>query len=265
LDPRKVRNYPGSIAPAAPGDWAWDPGAPIPNEAFRLKQMAQDDMETIGAISNVSQPNARGSITSAEGLRIVMESARTLIRPKAMLFEDAMKKLFELVLDYIQIGYSVPRAFKILGEEVSINGIDPNSPVSKAINDVRVGMYDVQIEPDSTLPRSDTERFARAMEMFQQGCNDRQGALKYSGLPDYVEINARMQEKEDEFKTKQDEQAAAASQQQPVPKQPSTSINFKDVPVDGQAQILQQVGVQADPNSLVQNKLMENVPSPRER
>lgn len=258
-DSKKNRNYPGSVANVAPSDMAWDFNGPITGEAFNFQRLSKDDMEDIGAVNNISQPNARGSITSAEGLRLIMESARTIIRPKAMLFETACKELCELILDYMQIGYSVPRVFRIVGEDIKINGVSVEGDVQKVINDITVGQYDIHIEPDSTLPRSDSERFLRVMDLKREGMADREACLQYSMLPNWYEINQRMQVKEDEFKAQQAQQAQAANQP-PPPKEPSISVNFKDTPPDAQTQILAKIGIQTSPQSIMANQAIQNVP-----
>lgn len=61
-----------------------------------------------------------------------------------------------------------------------------------------------------------------------------------------------------------DEQKAMAAQQAqpqkaaPLPKQPSESINFKDLPIDGKIQVAAQAGINLDPRGLVLQEHMAN-------
>lgn len=255
LDPKKIRNYPGTIAPAAPGDFSWDAAPPVPNDLFGFQRMSKDDIEYVSALTDISQGRRPASITSAEGIRLLQESARTVLRPKTARVETAIKKLSQLHIDYIQQGYNVPRVFKIMGEEVSINNPEVKQGTETALNNVMVGEYDVEIEPDSTMPRSDIERFSRLKELSAMGYADRKAILQNSGVRNWMEIEARMAQKEAEYNQKQEQQSQAMAQQEQ--KGPNASINYKDLPVAGQVQLAAQSNIQLTPQDAGQKILID--------
>ena len=91
----------------------------------------------------------------------------------------------------------------------------------------------------------------RLQQLGQMGFVDRRAILENSGLPNWMEIEARMQAKEDEFKK---------SQQGTQGKPPTESIAFKDLPPAGKLQMAQQAGIQLDPQETIQHEVITNPP-----
>jgi hypothetical protein len=247
VNPKKIRNYAGTIVNASPSQFSWDSPNQAPNELFRMKDMAKSDIEYVSALTDISQGRRPASITSADGLRILQESSRTVLRPKTMMLEDALQRLGQLEIDFIQTGYDTKRMIRIEGNKLILNEtyIDENGNQVK-LNDVSIGLYDVRVEADSTMPRSRIERFDTVLKAAQAGFADRKAVLQESGLPNWLDIEERMAKKEEEFKAKQEaqEQAQMQAGNQPTPvKQPNVNISYKDLPPEGKVSAAELAGI----------------------
>ena len=226
IDPRKIKNVAGQFIPARPDQFRWDTANPISNDTFTYNRMSKDDIEYVTGMNDATMGRRPAGVIAAEAMKILTESGRTVIRPYSARLEDCFVDLMNIVLDLIQACYNVPRVIRIMGEDpIMIN--DPQMVEGKLqgiLNDVSVGRYQVEVTPDSTLPRSDIERFERAMRLSSEGMADRQAVLEVSGLPNWRDIEDRLKKKEDEMKAKQ-----AMPPPPPPPKDPVITVGFKDV------------------------------------
>jgi hypothetical protein len=215
VNPAKIERRPGATIPAAPGEVRMETPPSLSNDSFTHLNNLRNNLETISGSNNISRRAVSG--LSSDAIRRLDEAGKTILRPKSRLIESAVKKLGELLIDYIQIGYTTERTIRLLGQPVmemaplTINQPQVNGGVETMLKDVTVGEYDVYVEPDSTLPKSDIERFDKAIQLAQLGMVDRTAILPVSGLPNAMEIEARMKAKEDELKAVQQQQAAMAT------------------------------------------------------
>lgn len=239
----------------------------MPNESWRDGDVSKANIEYVSGINDVMQGRRPPSVQSAEAIRLLTESSKTILRPKARLIEGAVKQLGQLLIDYIQAGYTTERMMRVLGydnsngEQMTFNSPQVQGNVDSIKNDITLGEYDVYVTPDSTLPKSDIERFDKLAQLGQMNFVDRTALLSVSGLENWQEIDQRMQKKEDEFKAQQDMgkeneqlkqqlqqmgqqmQQLQAQAQQGQNRPPNESINFKDLPPAGKVAMAQQVGI----------------------
>jgi hypothetical protein len=212
FDPTKYRNTPGAAAPIDPGKLNWLSPAPLGNDVFKFIMEEKTNMEYITAMNDITQGRRPASITSAEGIRLLQEASKTMIRPKSRLLETAIKQVGLLILDLIQYGYSGKRIIRLLGEDVVINKPQVVEGVKKILNDVSVGQYDIYIEPDSTLPISRIERFGLMKELASDGMADRNHVIDECGLENKNEIKEAMNAKEKQANEQAAQQAQAQQQ-----------------------------------------------------
>jgi len=219
IDPNQIKNKWGAGIPSLDFEWVYP--APLPNDIFRFILEGKLNIEYVSGIHDVTQGRKPQGVTAAAAIHLLQEASKTMIRPKARLLEAAIKKLVELIIDYIQVGYSTKRIIRLLGigedETITINDVQIIDGVEEIKNNVTIGEYDVYIEPDSTLPISRIERFQTVLSLFQVGAADRYALLKESGLSDWKEINERLNRREEELKQMQmqaQQQQAQIAQQQ---------------------------------------------------
>ena len=257
IDAKKIKNKWGSVLPAPPGMVRWENPPPLPNDSFHFIGEAKNNIEYVSGIQDVTQGRRPANVVSAEAINLLQEASKTVLRPKARLIEAAVKRLGQVIVDFIQAGYTTQRMMRIIGnnpgmgENVNVNVPVVNNSIPTIKTDLTIGDYDVYVEPDSTLPKSDIERMDRLQQLGQMGFVDRRAILENSGLPNWMEIEARMQAKEDEFKK---------SQQGTQGKPPTESIAFKDLPPAGKLQMAQQAGIQLDPQETIQHEVITNPP-----
>jgi hypothetical protein len=230
FDPKQFKNTWGVCIPSigGPGNVQFASPPPLPGDAFQMMATLRGNIEYVSAINDVSQGRRPASVTSGEAISRLQEAAKTVIRPKARLWERALVKLGKIIIDLIQYGYTEPRMMRIIGMDGQTEDIQLNTPytqniqndegglvmaVEKVKNDMTIGEYDVMVEPDSTLPQSGIERFGRLIDLSKMGMADRKAILQNSGLDDWQEIDQRIQAKEDELRAKQEQERAMAMQQ----------------------------------------------------
>lgn len=199
--PSKVNTKAGVILLKKQGtEFRWDQPPQLPNDIFNYVNTKKNNIEFVSGQYAASQGRMPTGITSGAAINMVQEAGKTLIRPQARFLEAAMKDLGILTIDMIQTGYSEKRIIKIFGEEVVINNPEIVDGIQRIKNDVSVGIYDVEVEPDSTLPLSRIERINMMFKLGELGWVDRQAILPQTGLKNWRDIDSRIQAKEDEKK-----------------------------------------------------------------
>ena len=116
--------------------------------------------------------------------------------------------------------------------------------IRQALYDLTKFEFDIKVEPDKMSP---TVRQATAFQLIEAAKNGipipPELLVDYIPMVNRAEVKKIMKEKAESMK--------------PEPPKTSLSISFKDLPVEAQASILQSQGIQVDPQSIMQQDMME--------
>jgi hypothetical protein len=167
----EIRNVPGEVISVP------DPGAvvrrepppPLPPHMFAMLQTLQLNIDTLTGMHDVTRGLKPGSVTSGVGIQQLQESAHTRPREMSRANEEALQRLGQLVLEWMQVGYEGPRHMaymqgsepvrrtvepRMLREDLSgVESLTPDGEEVPAEGPVEEPIeYRVKVEPGGDLP-----------------------------------------------------------------------------------------------------------------
>lgn len=246
---------------SAPGvNLEWEGSVPPvqiqPNQpsvgAQRLEEDADNDVRRISGVNE----SALGETDIANQSGVAIQARQRQATISVQMYMDNRKRSKILVverhLDIIQNHYTEPRIYRITGEDGKLNPVainhamqDPATGAKRIINDVTLGKYEVDIDDapiSATFQESQWNDMMLLIEKLAPVLGPRIGAFA-----DLIIGSSSMPRKNEWIERLQ--QVMGQGQQAP-PNPPKQSINFKDLPPDGQVQMAQEAGIKLDPTTL---------------
>ncbi len=228
-------------------------GIPLPDMVSKDMLDSRSEIDNIMAASSAFRGEREGQETKAGRLALIQQSYLRL-NELIQLGDYVAKEIFDWGMQLAKTRYTEYHYAKWMGKEGA-------REVIELIQDDFETGTEVKIIAGKTLPVDDEFKFEQAQNDFKQG------AL---GLTDYLETANY-----DDAKTKAQNAVAykinpvvatgidPETQKQLQPPQteekpPSVTINYADLPPDGQVQLLAKIGIQVDPNIVVAEKIAEN-------
>jgi len=228
-------------------------GTPLPDMVFKDMIDSRSEIDNIMAASSAFRGEREGQETKAGRLALIQQSFLRL-NELIQLGDYIYKEIFDWGMQLAKTRYTEYHYAKWMGKE------DAREVIELIQDDFETGT-EVKIVAGKTLPVDDEFKFEQAQNDFKQG------AL---GLTDYLEISQYDNAKEvaqNAVKYKinpviatgiPEEDLSKLQPQKTEEKPPNVSINYSDLPPDAQGQLLQKIGIQADPNMLVAKEVAAN-------
>lgn len=142
---------------------------------FQLNELDKREMEEISGVADITKGRAPKGVTAAQGIALLSEEGKTMIRPKIRNFEMFLKRLGALMLSDAQQFMTEEQELRVAGKRkddkqfITINqpGLDENKqPTVK--NNIALGKYDVNISVGS-FPDYDKVKKFQAIQMLLAG------------------------------------------------------------------------------------------------
>ena len=221
VDPSSVEHYdditarPGLVIPSDGGQGSvfWLQPPAIPSALFEVNEMDKRDFDIVLGNVDVLQGRRPEGIEAGVAIEMLQEAANVKMRLKVRNMENAIRKLGEVLVSFVQNFYDTERVFRIAGSEtmalerpltkdqyMSINqpaeasiGPDgqPDIQFDNAIPPMSEAEFDVRIGPGSTLPVSKTHEFQKVLTLYSMQLVDDVEVLKHSGLERWDEVLMR--------------------------------------------------------------------------
>lgn len=228
-------------------------GEPLPDMVFKNIEHSEQAIDNIMAASSAFRGEREGQETKAGRLALIQQSFLRL-NELIQLGDFCSKEAFEWGMQLAKTRYTEYHYAKWMGKEGALEVIDLLQ------DDFETGT-EVKIIAGKSLPVDDEFKFEQAQNDFKEG------AL---GLTDYLEAANY-----DDAKTKAQntvkykvnpilavgitpEEAQQLTPPTQEEKPPSITINYADLPPDAQVQLLQKIGIQANPQIVVAEKIAEH-------
>lgn len=234
-------------------------GTGLPQMVFEDMIDSRQEIDNIMAASSAFRGEREGQETKAGRLALIQQSQLRL-NELVQLTDFISKEIFDWGMQLAKTRYTEYHYAKWMGKEGA-------REVIELIQDDFEDGSEIRIIAGKSLPVDNEFKFEQAQNDFEKG------AL---GLTDYLEIenydNAKELAKNAVIwqmnkpiavgLSEEEMQAIAPPQQEEKP--PNVSINYTDIPPDAQVQLLAKIGIQADPQLLIAEKMAENEKGNRE-
>lgn len=227
-------------------------GEPLPDMVFKDMIDSRQEIDNIMAASSAFRGEREGQETKAGRLALIQQSFLRL-NELIQLGDWCAKEVFDWGMQLAKTRYTEYHYAKWMGKEGS-------REVIELIQDDFETGTEVKIIAGKSLPVDDEFKFEQAQNDFKQG------AL---GLTDYLEAAQYDDAKEKAQNTVKwllnkpvavgldEEEMAQLAPPQQEEKPPNVTINYQDLPPDAQVQLLAKIGIEADPQILVAEKIAE--------
>lgn len=225
-------------------------GNPLPEMVFNDMIDSRQEIDNIMAASSAFRGEREGQETKAGRLALIQQSFLRL-NELIQLGDYAAKEVFDWGMQLAKTRYTEYHYAKWMGKEGA-------QEVIELIQDDFETGTEVKIIAGKSLPVDDEFKFEQAQNDVAQGL---------IAPPDYLEIAQYDNPKElaqNAVKYKinpivatgiTSEEQAELVPQQNEEKPPTISVNYADLPVDAQIQLLQKIGIEADPQIIVGEKM----------
>lgn len=227
-------------------------GAPLPEMVFKDMLDSRSEIDNIMAASSAFRGEREGQETKAGRLALIQQSFLRL-NELVQLGDYVAKEVFDWGMQLAKTRYTEYHYAKWMGKEGA-------REVIELIQDDFETGTEVKIIAGKSLPVDDEFKFEQAQNDVKEG---------FISPLDYLEI-AQYDNSKDLAKNAvaykinpvvsvglSEEEQAKLQPPQKEEKPPSVTINYADLPPDAQVQLLEKIGIQADPNILVAEKMAE--------
>lgn len=179
------------------------PSEQLPNAFFHMEEKSERDIDFISGI----HPSMLGDPVNApdtyRATLMLEESGTRRIRGNDMsVIEHGLSRLGRVVLQLAQYHYRLEKVMRIIGEDNDMVRFVVNKPeydektgrVTRTINDLSIGQFDVICIAGSTLPTNKMAEEQKYHEMYQMNLVDRELAIRKSDIADPDALIARFGE-----------------------------------------------------------------------
>lgn len=227
-------------------------GTPLPDIVLKDMIDSRQEIDNIMAASSAFRGEREGQETKAGRLALIQQSFLRL-NELIQLGDYCAKEVFDWGMQLAKTRYTEHHYAKWMGKEGA-------REVIELIQDDFETGTEVKIIAGKSLPVDDEFKFEQAQNDVKEGL---------IAPPDYLEIAQYDNAKElaqNAVKYKINpvisvgitpEEAQQLQPPQSEEKPPNVTVNYADLPPDGQVQLLAKIGIQADPNIIVAEKMAE--------
>ncbi len=229
-------------------------GEPLPNFIMEDMQDSKQEIDNIMAAQSAFRGERQGEETKAGRLALIDQS-QMMLTELTQVVDYVCYELFNWFYQLAKTRYTEYHYAKTMGA-------DQATKIVEIIQDDFEEGAEVRIIPGKTLPEDKQFKMQTAHEDMKDGVISPEDYYTIAGYEDPKNtaknlIKYKMNPAKAVGMTDQEIQEFSPAPPQAEPKEPSVSIAFKDVPPDGQAQILQKIGVKVHPDSIVQHDVAQ--------
>jgi hypothetical protein len=238
---------------------ARETGSPLPQMVFEDMLDSRSEIDNIMAASSAFRGEREGQETKAGRLALIQQSflrLNELVQATDFVYGELFGWFYQLAKTrYTEYHYA-----KWIGKEDAVETMD-------IIQDDFETGSEIQVIPGKTLPVDSEFRFERAHKDVEAGLISPIDYFEEAGYTNPKDLAKAAQV----FKLNPNvatgitpEEMAELAPEQKEEKPPNVSISYKDLPPDAQVQLLAQIGIQADPEILIAEKIAEREQSKKE-
>lgn len=227
-------------------------GTPLPAMVYEDMIDSRNEIDNIMAASSAFRGEREGQETKAGRLALIQQSYLRL-NELVQAVDFVYNELFAWFYQLSKTRYTEYHYAKWIGKEETTETID-------LIQDDFENGSEIQVVSGKTLPVDSEFKFERAQKDVQAGIISPVDYMEEAGYnnPKDLSKNAQI------FKMNPSvavgitpEEMAQLAPEQKEEKPPNVSISYKDLPPDAQVQLLAQIGIQADPQILIAEKIAD--------
>ena len=238
VDGDNLFNRPGEIVVKNPGtDVHREMGTQLQPYVMNMLEYAQQWVRDVSGDTEVSSGVRPEGVNSGYAISQLMEASKTRLRQKSKNLDMMLQQVGQQFLSRIQQFWSIPQVIRLTNDQ-NVNGMEffkfhvvnepQNDGTVKRIAKVQKitqtpeqtqispeqsysfdGKFDVKVSTGSLLPFSRVENENKLLQYYDRGIIDREEVLKGSAYPNYEQVLARMNEK-DQAKAQAQAQAQQA-------------------------------------------------------
>lgn len=228
-------------------------GPALPAMVFEDMQDSREEIDNIMAASSAFKGVREGAETKAGRLALIQQSFLRL-NELVQVGDYVAKEIFDWGMQLAKTRYTEYHYAKWMGKEDS-------SEIIELIQDDFETGTEVKIIAGKSLPEDDEFKFNQAQNDVKEGFISPVDYLRIAKYEDYQ----RLAKNAVEFKinpvvsvgvTPEEQQKLQPPQNEEKP--PNVTINYADLTPDAQVQLLEKIGIQADPNVIIAEKIAEH-------
>lgn len=227
-------------------------GTPLPQMVFDDMLDSRQEIDNIMAASSAFRGEREGQETKAGRLALIQQSFLRL-NELVQVVDFVYGELFGWFYQLAKTRYTEPHIAKWTGKDKAVEMIELMQ------DDFETGS-EVQVIKGKTLPVDSEFRFERAQKDVEQGFISPIDYMEEAGYPNPKDLakNAQVYKLNPNVATGiTPEEMAELAPEQKEEKPPNVSISYKDLPPDAQVQLLAQIGIEANPEILVAEKIAD--------
>lgn len=223
IDPKKWQNKPGQIWMAKDPQNAVHFLEPpqMSSDVFRLTEKMVEFIERIGGVYDALTGETPKGVTAATAIQLLQEQGSIPVKGIARNLYQALKNVYELMIELVKENYTETRYIRIVGEDGTMQFIEFNAIEYAEID------FDVKVTAGASTPTSKAYIAQLAADLFDKGILlPSEYVEMQDGLPNKERIVQRLREQEQQqqmqaMQMQQQATAGAPPMQGEAPEQPS--------------------------------------------
>lgn len=238
---------------------ARETGSPLPQMVFDDMIDSRQEIDNIMAASSAFRGEREGQETKAGRLALIEQSFLRL-NELVQAVDFVYGELFGWFYQLAKTRYTEPHIAKWTGKDAATEMIDIMQ------DDFETGS-EIQVVPGKTLPVDSEFRFERAQKDVEQGIISPIDYMEEAGYTNPKELakNAQVYKINPNIATGiTPEEMKELAPEKKEEKPPNVSIAYKDLTPDAQVQLLAQIGIQANPQIVMAEKMFEKEQSKKD-
>lgn len=193
IDPKKWQNKPGQIWPAKDPQNAvhFLQPPPMSSDVYKLTEKMVEFIERIGGVYDALTGETPKGVTAATAIQLLQEQGSIPVKGIARNLYQALKNVYELMIELIKENYTETRYIRIVGEDGTMQFIEFNATEYAEID------FDVKVAAGASTPTSKAYIAQLAADLFDKGILlPSEYVEMQDGLPNKDRIVARLREQE---------------------------------------------------------------------
>lgn len=229
-------------------------GTPLPQFIFEDMQDSKQEIDNIMAAQSAFRGERQGEETKAGRLALIDQS-QMMLTELTQVVDYVCYELFNWFYQLAKTRYTEYHYAKTLGADQAVK-------ILEIIQDDFEEGAEVRIIPGKTLPEDKQFKMQTAHEDMTEGVISPEDYYQIAGYEDPKNtaknlIKYKMNPAKAVGMSDEEMKEYSPSPPQAEPKEPSISISFKDVPPEGQTQILKKVGIDVHPEAIVRHDVAQ--------
>jgi hypothetical protein len=213
IDPKKWQNKPGQIWLARDPQNAvhWLKPPEMSSDVYRLTEKLVEFIERIGGVYDSMTGETPNGVTAATAIQLLQEQGSIPIKGIARNLYQALKDVYELMIELIKENYTETRYIRVMSEDGTMKFMEFNASQYAEID------FDVKVTAGASTPTSKAYIAQLTADLFDKGILlPSEYVEMQEGLPNKDRIVARLREQESQMQQMQKMQAMSGMTPQPT-------------------------------------------------